>query len=625
MQLAVAIVSPPGSTQGAAFDEVGETLDQALHHLGHDCQVTRTLLPGRRHIVLGSHLVPRSALPPDSILYNLEQIDPASPWLTAELLSLWRRSTLWDYSATNIERLAALGLPRPRHVPVGYAPALTRIPAGVADIDVLFYGALNERRRRILGELRAAGAKVAAVFGVYGAARDALIARSRLVLNVHSHQDKTLEVVRVSYLLANGRVVVSERGADAAEDEAFAGAVAFAPYQELVATCLRLLERADEQSRLAAAGLALMRERPQERFLAPALAALQAPPLPDYYQAPRPEVAELVGAPGKRVLEIGCAAGAMGASLLARGASEVVGVERHPAAVKLARTRLTAVYRLDLDDFPQLPYPNGYFDCITFSDVLEHLVEPEALLAHLMRYLAPDGTVVISLPNVRHESVALSLLVGGEWEYQDLGILDRTHLRFFTRNGLMAWLERAGLELDRPMNAVCSMASEKVARAAELVAALGGDAEKWKLEATVIQYLVAARRRDRGGERVADLPDPWAGSRPVRVLLAPDLDDPQDRCEEVLIALGRAMGADPLVTVGVVLPPGSPQSIPAPIERAASSAEGDLLLLARPDDEAGWSRLLAGASMLVRTGGDELDGLAEAVGLDVEDGRDLLK
>jgi len=96
-------------------------------------------------------------LAPDSILYNLEQIDRESTWLTPALLELFRRFEVWDYSSRNASKYSALGLLEPRVVPIGFAPELTRIKAApTEDIDVLFYGSLNERRTRVLAELQAA-------------------------------------------------------------------------------------------------------------------------------------------------------------------------------------------------------------------------------------------------------------------------------------------------------------------------------------------------------------------------------------------------------------------------------------------------------------------------------------
>jgi hypothetical protein len=125
----------------------------------------------------------------------------------------------------------------------------------------------------VLDELRRAGARVEAVVGVYGAQRDALIARSRLVLNVHFFEARVFEIVRVSFLLGNGRCVVSERGAAPEEEAPFADGVAFAEYPDLARTCLRLLDDPQERARLAQAGQRIMESRPETAFLGPALAA----------------------------------------------------------------------------------------------------------------------------------------------------------------------------------------------------------------------------------------------------------------------------------------------------------------------------------------------------------------
>jgi hypothetical protein len=277
MPFAVTIVAPPGYQHSLAFLELAETVHYGLRALGHDSVLTTDgVLPGRRHVVLGANLLATDPIPlaPDAILYNLEQIAPGSPWLKPEMLALFRRHPVWDYSARNADALVALGLPRPQVVPIGYVPQLTRIaPAAAEDIDVLFYGTLNERRARVLEALRARGANVVHAFGKYAGERDALIARAKLCLNVHHYDAKVFEIVRVSYLLANARAVVSERGADVEDERAFEPGVAFAPYDRLVDRCLALLAAPDERRRLAQAGFELMRARSEPAYLAAALSA----------------------------------------------------------------------------------------------------------------------------------------------------------------------------------------------------------------------------------------------------------------------------------------------------------------------------------------------------------------
>ena len=122
MNYQVLVVSPRGFVHSEAFSEVAETLLHGLRALGHDVVLTRGLsaLPGRRPIVLGANMVPRLkvVLPPDAILYNLEQVDRGSAWLTPELVALFRQYPAWDYSALNLAQWEALGVPRPALLPI---------------------------------------------------------------------------------------------------------------------------------------------------------------------------------------------------------------------------------------------------------------------------------------------------------------------------------------------------------------------------------------------------------------------------------------------------------------------------------------------------------------------------
>ena len=277
MRFAVAVVKPPSNpTIGGGFREIAEALHHGLVALGHDSVLTNRLdLDDRRTIVLGgNHLVHYGLKPPNNpIFYNLEQLGDDSPWMAMpQFVDLFRRYPHWDYSQANIERLAAMGLPRPAHVPIGYVPELTRIAPAPEDVDVLFYGALNGRRYAVLRDLHDRGFRVKWLTGAYGASRDAWIARSKIVLNMHYWDAKIFEIARVSYLLANRRAVVSERGTDPALEHGLESGIAFADYDGLVDRCVELL--GDERARreLAERGYEAFSARDQAAILQRALA-----------------------------------------------------------------------------------------------------------------------------------------------------------------------------------------------------------------------------------------------------------------------------------------------------------------------------------------------------------------
>jgi 2-polyprenyl-3-methyl-5-hydroxy-6-metoxy-1,4-benzoquinol methylase len=637
VKFAVTVVSPEGYAHSEAFREVGETIHHGLVELGHDSILTNEFGSiERRHIVLGANLLPRCKVDPPagSILYNLEQISVGSPWLKPELLELFRHFEVWDYSRHNVVELAKLGITNVRLLPIGSVPQLTRIAKAAEDIDVLFYGSINPRRQVILDALVSRGVKVKTLFGVYGAARDAVIARSRIVLNLHFYETKVFEAVRVSYLLANRRVVVAERGAVPEEEAAFERGVAFADYGELVDTCLSVLKNPEERQRLSVAGHQIMTTRQESEFLASALngglpphgSTSHAPQVPTYYNFSRPEVVARIAAKGAKVLEVGCAAGAMGAALLEKGAALVVGLELDAKAAAVARSRLTAVYQVNLDDLPLLPYPDGFFDVITCADVLEHLVDPLAVLKHLRRYLDDQGTIVASIPNIRHESVLLPLLVDGRFQYQDAGILDRTHLRFFTATELEQHFREAGFAIKDPVDANGSAPTKTLGQLAAAVASLGGDAERFLSEACVIQYLFDATPT----QPIAQLgltpsttsgTNQWEGSKSIRVLLTPDVGNAADTWQTTASDLLRDLGAKTDVTVALAIPAALLESPPVAFHELAKSAQCDLLLTELPQSGPALERLFAGATMYVHTSSrPDLSAVARKVGLEQRSG-----
>jgi trans-aconitate methyltransferase len=171
------------------------------------------------------------------------------------------------------------------------------------------------------------------------------------------------------------------------------------------------------------------------------------------YEGSRPEVRALVPPQAVRVLDLGCSSGMLGWRLKEeQGVRSVAGIELEPAYAEDARTRLDEVHCLDLNDLPRrrdVLAALGQFDCIVAADVLEHLVEPWAVLDAAVQTLNPGGALVVSLPNVRHWSVLRALLVQGTWPRADEGgIFDSSHLRWFALRDATEMIEAAGLRIE---------------------------------------------------------------------------------------------------------------------------------------------------------------------------------
>lgn len=155
------------------------------------------------------------------------------------------------------------------------------------------------------------------------------------------------------------------------------------------------------------------------------------------------------GYPGQAaVLDVGCWNGTLGRVLMREGDVVVDGIERE---AERANDALAAGYRrVDVADLDRgVPAAGGCtYDFLLFGDVLEHLVQPERVFAELVTRLKPGGRAILSLPNIAFAGNRLTHLLG-RWDYKDYGILDRTHLRFFTRNSMVALVEGAGMRVVR--------------------------------------------------------------------------------------------------------------------------------------------------------------------------------
>jgi GT2 family glycosyltransferase len=167
--------------------------------------------------------------------------------------------------------------------------------------------------------------------------------------------------------------------------------------------------------------------------------------MPGYYDLLRPEILKLVSTDAKIILDVGCGSGRLGAALKERQQARVAGIETDPAAAAVAQGRLDRVYKKSCQGFPvgNLEYKP---DCIIFGDVLEHISNPWHTLKNFAGALAKDGTIVASIPLVDHPGVIRNLQ-RGIFQYRKAGILDATHLRFFTQTSIFQMFAQADMKI----------------------------------------------------------------------------------------------------------------------------------------------------------------------------------
>ncbi len=321
------------------------------------------------------------------------------------------------------------------------------------------------------------------------------------------------------------------------------------------------------------------------------------------------DVAAMAAPAGKRILALGCGDGEIAAGLLAAGAIEVVGLEA--CASGLTRSRLTATFRASPDAAPELPYPDGYFDVLLVED-LSSLQAPGPTLQHLRRWLSDQGRLVAVAHNASHEAALLALLGTSRWPAS----AGRGPLSI---GRALEAVEAGGFKADDEVTVVRTEAGAAADVLKQLCEALGADGAKVADGLTMVRVVMSARPTTPLGKAAAAIPDPWRGSRPVKVLVAPDLSNAGDPWAEALAGLARGLSGNGGVTLAVALPLPLLSSPPPAVQAAVEGAQVDLRLTGAPVDDEGWARLLAGASTFVVTSPrPELLAQARLVGVDVQ-------
>ncbi len=167
------------------------------------------------------------------------------------------------------------------------------------------------------------------------------------------------------------------------------------------------------------------------------------------YIGQRPDIVRLIPEKAKFILDVGCSSGNLGYAVKLKTGATVYGIELMDDMAAEASKHLDKVFTGDASKIILDGNLGGYqFDTIIFSDLLEHLIDPWSVLEASVKYLAPGGTVIASLPNVRHISTIYNLLIKGHWPYRERGIHDKTHLRFFTKKNIIELFEKAGLSIN---------------------------------------------------------------------------------------------------------------------------------------------------------------------------------
>jgi len=167
-----------------------------------------------------------------------------------------------------------------------------------------------------------------------------------------------------------------------------------------------------------------------------------------YYTCEREEMLAFVPVGAKTILDIGCGDGSFAGILKARNQAEVWGVELMQVSGEKAIPKLDKLMVGEVEQYIN-ELPDNYFDAITCNDVLEHILEAENLLLQLKSKLKSGGVLVSSIPNMRYLNNLIHVLFEKDFRYEESGIRDQTHVRFYTQKSIIAMFERTGYKVEK--------------------------------------------------------------------------------------------------------------------------------------------------------------------------------
>ncbi|HYM33214.1 MAG TPA: hypothetical protein VEU47_18085 [Candidatus Cybelea sp.] len=410
--IGIVIIQPAGYIHSMAFLEVARYFAALIEACGYRAKIAKNVLdPSRLNIVLGAHLLADGAtLPPGSVIFNGEQLPEANAWFkTKQYGELLRNFHVWDYSQANLSRIPH---DDKRLVSFFFCEKLRTIRAGGAkDIPLLFYGSINERRKRLIEAFGAAGVKPVVLNGIYGPERDSYIARSRAVLNLHFYEAQVFEQIRCFYPLINGVPVISETYAENSAPAPFADALFLPGGEGIVDYAVRLLKSDGDFDAAAQRKLAKFRELdPRPQFAAALDAALEQHRRVTAHSNPVFPSRINLGSgkdyrPGYLNIDV----------LPEVGADLEIDLSRPMALPLTVRSRSYGEFVLN----------PGTFEEIVANDVLEHVPDLSTLVTQCLSLLKLGGKFRIQVP------YDLSL---GAWQ-------DPTHVRAFNENSWLYYTE----------------------------------------------------------------------------------------------------------------------------------------------------------------------------------------
>ena len=382
----------------------------------------------------------------------------------------WQSDYVFAAQRDGAERIRREGISGTDWLPLACDPAIHRPHPISKRTDLAFVGhELAGERTRLLHLIRDRFPN-SFIGQCYWEEMAKTYSAARIVFNRSVKNDLNM---RVFEALACGSLLLTNNLADNGQAELFQDGLHLATYQsdeELLDKGRFYLRHEAEREKIARAGLEEVRSahsyrhrvetmlrrienasEPASVSVPESTTAAKPPAVPPekdplYFEFSRPEVLALIPESARRILDIGCGAGRLGAALKQRQSMEVIGIERHKKAAERACEVLDAVHEIDLGDL-SAEYPPGPFDVIVCADVLEHLQQPRPVLERLRSLLAHDGLLVASLPNVQHHSVVRSLLAGN-FTYEPAGLLDEDHKIFLTRREIEKLFFRAGFEIE---------------------------------------------------------------------------------------------------------------------------------------------------------------------------------